>query len=595
MTGWSKARSEAVFALACAMLQAGWPPQAVVATLARQPWIQRMRPNIIGWLTGDVARARAFLPGRGQRTDDARPRDHGDPASERMGTNGQALLGAPTPGASDEDGADQRAPRDPVPDDAEGPDRYAREGLVDRAPHCWQCQAPLSAATHATCRRCGWIICACGACAEPCRAAEPGGAPARHGRGVRLRTFDPPRAAAVREGLAAMREASRPSQGGGSGGLALTLQVGRMLGAFDRCRHDAWAHEHTLRERSTRSPDGTGYLWGPEPCDVRGHEDCAPFHAVRDLQPWRAALRDAYPTPVVALALTAPGWGLRKTRRAASDFLRRTPVQRALGYAAGFLLAEAVPQPGYAFHLLVPAERADALAGVLLTAWRRRRVPCGWLRRVDDLPPQASALEALGELRVRSEQALALAVADGHLAPVLGARWLAEETAAGTRRGGQPQRLVLGPGMRVLAQQRRQEGARSRPAWPLAAGAEGLVAAGPQTHAGQGVADSDDANAGRGSEEPVRLPAMEGADPGNGGGGPSRGPAATGSAAPPDDDDLGWVPCPWDPALEMKPTRRRRVLWWEIARQVQRGDLVPILEDGRVVGYRTPTKRRGRP
>lgn len=59
------------------------------------------------------------------------------------------------------------------------------------------------------------------------------------------------------------------------------------------------------------------------------------------------------------------------------------------------------------------------------------------------------------------------------------------------------------------------------------------------------------------------------------------------------DDDDGWVPCPWDPTLEMRRSRPRKgqprsLPWWKLEKMAARGEVVPIIVGGRIIGYRTP-------
>jgi len=45
----------------------------------------------------------------------------------------------------------------------------------------------------------------------------------------------------------------------------------------------------------------------------------------------------------------------------------------------------------------------------------------------------------------------------------------------------------------------------------------------------------------------------------------------------------GWVPCPWDPRLEMRPSRDphkpRAMPWWKLQKMAERGEVGPILHD----------------
>jgi hypothetical protein len=54
-------RSEAVRRLELQMLVAGWTETEIVAVLSGQPWVNRMRSNIVGWLCSDIGRARSWL------------------------------------------------------------------------------------------------------------------------------------------------------------------------------------------------------------------------------------------------------------------------------------------------------------------------------------------------------------------------------------------------------------------------------------------------------------------------------------------------------------------------------------------------------
>lgn len=58
----------------------------------------------------------------------------------------------------------------------------------------------------------------------------------------------------------------------------------RLLEGYDRCRSQAWGHPHDPREQERRTAAVTAWVWGNQPCDGRGHEDCAPFHAARELR-----------------------------------------------------------------------------------------------------------------------------------------------------------------------------------------------------------------------------------------------------------------------------------------------------------------------
>ena len=96
------------------------------------------------------------------------------------------------------------------------------------------------------------------------------------------------------------------------------------------------------------------------------------------------------------------------------------------------------------------------------------------------------------------------------------------------------------------------------------------------------------------------IPSNGGADPGSpsaaGTSGASAGPeqGSSGTGSPPDDDG-GWVPCPWDPTLEMRPSRDprkpRALPWFTLQKMAERGEVVPIVHNGRVIGYRTPPAR----
>ena len=430
-------------------------------------------------------------------------------------------------------------------------------------------------------------------------AAEPGCQPRVLRQGLRVRTLNSAREAAVRAGLGEMRESVRELRGRSLAMIRLAARIDRILESYGRCRKEAWAARRDLRERATRAPDGQALLWTPEPCDVRGCEECGPFHALRELAEWNAALEQALPGPVAVFALTAPGWGLRETRKAAVAFFQSAAVRHALGPTAGYLIAEAYPQPGYALHVVVPADRADAIAGTLLVAWRRR-MPFGWLRRVDDLPPQTTALEALTELRVRSEQALPLLVFSSRLDPAHGARLLAEELGGG--RGGCPQRLVVAPALRALARERRAQ-PWGEEELPLAAGGSpglaGSASAAAQAH---GVGGQDAPNRGMEVLRTVPIPLSGGACaegpsastaygslPAGGADERQVEPRRAGDASgAPTQDEEGWVPCPWDSRLEMRPAKGRRIPWHEVLRRADRGELVPIMHNGRVIGYRTP-------
>ena len=125
----------------------------------------------------------------------------------------------------------------------------------------------------------------------------------------------------------------------------------------------------------------------------------------------------------------------------------------------------------------MPAHRAAELRTFLLREWRKR-IPCGWVRVLDDLQPHTTALEALVELRVRSEQAILLALGRGEMDRDRAIDLYVFETGAfsASAVGGQKHRLVLAPGMRQLAKdlregQLREEAAAGAAGGPGAQGA----------------------------------------------------------------------------------------------------------------------------
>lgn len=638
-------RSEAVRRLELEMLAAGWAPEQVVAALAAQPWIAAMRRNIVGWLTADVLRAQAWRAEGAEATAVGGGRPLSPAPSVAASGPGRASA---RPGLDLRHLAEALARRLPEPGfDLE----EAMAIAVADAADAWRAEAELRAAVGIAVVRARRAALGAGttdpagsaplatpeapgpaqspevpaalpgdahsepdgtgvaAAAPPTvRGAPPlaataadseGHAPwARYDRqdgGRRLRTCDGERDSAIRRGLEGIR--------GFLGGLAhatrsqlrLLEHCGRLLGGYDRCRHEAWGRPHDLRAPERRATAGGAWLWGKQPCDGRGHEECAPFHAARELgERWGATLEEVYgPTPVAVLALLAPGWGLEETRKAAAGLLRSAKVRNALGLCVGFLAFEPGNAPGYTFNVVVPAHRADALRSLLPRAWRTR-VPCGWARVLDDLPQRCTALEALVELRVRSEQAILLALGSGQVELGRAIDLYAVETGAfsGSDIGGQLQRLVLAPGMRKLAKDIR-EGRQ-----PLAA-AVGDGGGGAGTGGGlgaQGGAGTVPTTGGMGTAGaiPSNRPTVPGTPCAAGTPGAPAGPAPgpAGTSGGDADDDAGWVPCPWDPTLEMRPSRDprkpRALPWWKLEKMAARGEVVPILHNGRLIGYRTP-------
>lgn len=297
---------------------------------------------------------------------------------------------------------------------------------------------------------------------------------------------------------------------------------------------------------------------------------------------------------MAVLALVAPGWGLEQTHKAASALLGAPKIRPALGLCAGFLSFEAGAAPGYSFNVIVPAYRADELRLVLLEEWRAC-VPCGWVRVLDDLLRRARALEALVELRVRSEQAVLIALGHGEVDVRRAFVVYALETGASSDSavGGQKHRLVLAPGMRKLAKDIREgrlhaeaavgDGAAAVDGAP---GAQGAAGTAPQPE-GMGQAGAIPSTSGAQAVEPCAAGAPGGSAA------PEPPPGAAG--CPNADDDEGWEPCPWDPTLEMRPSRDpqqpRALPWFRLQKMAERGEVVPILHNGRVVGYRTSPRR----
>lgn len=639
-------RSEAVRRLELQMLAANWAPEQVVAALAGQPWVQGMRGNILEWLGADVLRAAAW------RTEGAGAAAVG---GGRPVSPAPAVAASAPVQASAHPGLDLRrlgeALARRLPEPGFDLDEAMAIAVADAA-DAWRAQAELRAAVGIAAVRARRAVLGAAAAdregAEPLDTVEaPGSAdgpeapaappvdvhPERDGPGIaaaappaargvpslaaatadseghapwarydrqdggrRLRTCDGERDSAIRRGLEGIR--------GFLGGLAhatrsqlrLLEHCGRLLGGYDRCRREAWGRPHDLRAPERHATTGGAWLWGKQPCDGRGHEECAPFHAARELgERWGPALEEVYrPAPVAVLALSAPGWGLEETRKAAAGLLRSAKVRKALGLCAGFLAFEPGNAPGYTFNLVVPLHRAGELRTLLLKAWRTR-VPCGWARMLDDLPQRCTALEALVELRVRSEQAVLLALGTGRVELGRAIDLYAVETGAfsGSDIGGQLQRLVLAPGMRTLAKDIR-EGRQPLEAAVGDGSGGGGIAAGPGAQGGAGTAPTT-GGMGTAGAIPSNRPTEPGMPCAAGTPGGSAGPGS--SAASPggpetDDEDAGWVPCPWDPTLEMRPSRDprkpRALPWWKLEKMAARGEVVPILHNGRLIGYRTP-------
>ena len=285
--------------------------------------------------------------------------------------------------------------------------------------------------------------------------------------------------------------------------------------------------------------------------------------------------------------------GLEATRKVTTAFLEGSKIRAALGLCAGLLIFEPGAAPGYTLHLLVPFHRADDLHDLLLREWRHH-VPCGWVRTVDDLPAQPTALEALVELRIRSEQAILLTVGRGEVELDRAVGLYAAETGAfsGSDVGGQRQRLVVAPGMRALA----QEIAAGRPRMGMAVG-DGIGATSAARAGAAGgspipsISDTDPSS--------VHFPLSSGAVSGESSPPGAGGAPAAPRAAPAVDDDEGWVPCPWDPSLEMRPSRdprkARALPWWKLERMAARGEVIPIMHNGRLIGYREQARGSRQP
>ncbi len=523
-------RSEAVRRLELQMLGAGWNAEQVVAALVGQPWIRSMRRNMRRWLTTDVTRAQEWRSEQVQ--------------AENVGDQQEAT----TPG--------DRAP-----------DHLAPGEFLDHRDD----KTPTA----------------------------PGWAYGRQRDGNRLRTREAERDEAIQGGLrqihdfvARLPDPTRSHQ-------RILRQTERLQGSYDRCRQKAMTHHHELRDARLGTGVGGAWIWSDAPCDGRGHEDCAPYHALRELnKQWGPALEEAYGSgPVVALAFLAPGWGLEATRKASMAFLAGSKVRAALGLCAGFLSFEPGAARGYALHLLVPSHHAQSLRDLLLREWRRH-VACGWVRPVDDLPAQPTALEALVELRVRSEQAILLAAGRGEVELERAVGLYAVEIGAfsGSAVGGRLHRLVMAPGMRALARDIAARRQRVAQAVGDARGAE---------YPGSGGEEASEppvpATAGKGPEHvspfPLSGPAVPpGPSPTRPGCG-SAGESHPGTASRTDDGE-GWVPCPWDPSLERRTTQTRKgrpraLPWWKLEQMAARGEVVPIVYNGRLVGYRTPPGNNG--
>ncbi|MEW6048683.1 MAG: hypothetical protein AB1609_19775, partial [Bacillota bacterium] len=206
------------------------------------------------------------------------------------------------------------------------------------------------------------------------------------------------------------------------------------------CDH-AWyeGYQHDCAE-------APGIEWRPttNPCHATACERCSRRHAAYELERWAPAFWQAYPAgqPLTVLVLITPNWGPRETRRAITRFLKRRPVQRALGPVVGYLHPAS---DGVRVHLLVRQTVLQHLR-VLLKAWQAI-VPGGWIstRR----PAPDDAFEAAVHLRHEAEQALFLLVAEGALDPNQARRWLEEELGD----DGKPRthRMVFSAGFRSLA------------------------------------------------------------------------------------------------------------------------------------------------
>lgn len=255
--------------------------------------------------------------------------------------------------------------------------------------------------------------------------------------------FDPDRDRRVREGIRRILEAplecGLPPEYRLEDGVQRHLQ--RLLGSYDRCCDRAWweGYRHDCA-------DAPGIEWRPttRPCHATACERCGRQHAAYELERWAPAFWQAYPAgqPLTVLVLITPHRGPRETRRAITRFLKRRPVQRALGPVVGYLH----PAPdGVGVHLLVRRAVLQRLR-VLLEAWQAI-VPGGWIstRR----PASDDAFEAAVHLRHEAEQALFLAVAEGALDPNQARRWLEEELGD----DGKPRthRMVFSAGFRSLA------------------------------------------------------------------------------------------------------------------------------------------------
>jgi|GEM_PF-2291801 len=533
-------RSEGVFALVGSFIANGIHDQVGAAVLAAQPWVAaRYDRDPLGGLLREFSRARAagaktwYIPGDLRLTVPL--------AGEGVGPSGQP------------------APR--------------REPEVQTVPLRDRLTAAVPEPARAREKAALTVVPPAG-CAQPA-SGSTGDRYDRHSSSwglsaARLRTFDPERDAAVRAGLGMMRTLLDGSVTAVGDDFRLARHLDRLLESFDRCRTRAWGSPEWLRQhRNPRKGRSTAWAWSKEPCDGRGHETCSPYHGLREIgDTWGLALEEAYTGPVAVISLTAPGWGLMATRRAAHDLIRCAAVKAMLPFAAGYLIAAGGREPGYSLNLIVPASEVEQAERVLAREWRKR-VLCGWVARVEDLPHEPSALEALIELRVRSEQALPLLVAAEQISLAKAVGWYALETGAnsGSHRGGQMHRIVVGPGLRRLKAD--LEGGE----WlqTQAVGAEDEM--------------SDPVGVDRYSTAPARGTGA--------GGGPAASQAPADVPHPDDDDDTGWRPCPWDPELEMKKIPPghgypRRLPWYVLEDLARRGLAEPIIRNGRHWGFMVP-------
>jgi hypothetical protein len=250
------------------------------------------------------------------------------------------------------------------------------------------------------------------------------------------------------------------------------------------------------------------------------------------------------------------------------------------------------------------------------------------MAEVLDLPGQPSAMEALVELRTRSEQALPRLVAEGEISAEQGLEWLAVEigAAAGRALGRGPQRLVMSPGMRtfdrspavaVLAAAGGEAGGQAAeydgtdgPGADSASSSSKPSEAheGPATGSAQG-SKGDGAEAGDGAAPgPMACPPGDAyaVDPGVGVEEPTAAPRRDTPAPAPDDDRGSHGTAKErgsDPSMDerrrvgahtrgeelapgiyaVKPARR--ITWWQAEALLAKGGWQRVIIDGRQVGW----------